>query len=485
MPTQTVPRFPLEHPAFPSFEPVVQNILKAFSRGDYHIYGSSRTKREAFADEEFLKEYLDECHAGFKEGQRLIVEAHLTVHGVLAKIKRSKASAGNKRRRALGKMQAVLKNRQAALRELADAVAWAVVGGAKWMTRRFATNPVPTAIQPDEIASSFEVVSDLNENVATLALLTDITKSYHVGDVIAKELGQPRLRVIEVKSGEVNERLMKVSEDSGATGLSDAVKDSGSSHLAEQARRMSRQRQRLESVQGVLNTGTGFDPATKGNIGIPDDVLEVEEWNAEFLHGLEESDSHDRYFACVDDCLHVMFAKAEGCDLRVVVDEFQDAIVERRRLEDSEHELVRALADEASTSLTDWREGMMLPCATPICCHGLPSHYQLDLMFGRKVVLVHLDLAAFVERAAQRGLHLVLCGRKESADLKSSELVRIGGRVLKADVGSMTVLIGTAIIGRMFFDLLRPESAITLLSHVPAEEEMTKVFKKPGPGEQG
>jgi len=226
---------------------------------------------------------------GFVYAQEKIIKSILSIEDelIILRAEKRKYEKGKHKREIyqdpnyikLSEKEGYLMVQEAAIKEMGNSIAWILFGGARGYLRRCANpNSVHGYLRDKNWKSVMKVVSEINEEPDTFALLSDITSVVGIGDILVWD---PRgIRIIEVKEGKIAQRAIQeipeqkreyfiIPERGEYTNGVPAIENTQS--FIKQIERQSRQAERIHRFKKILLTNEGKDPISGECIRIIDD----------------------------------------------------------------------------------------------------------------------------------------------------------------------------------------------------------------------
>ena len=278
--------FAVDHPSLEPFGPVIRSVVRiAFTGGLQALASAGRTMDAIRVDPRARNRFLRGCHRGYDKAQERIGALVLQIHDDVDATEAQ--AAGFRRDKDLRSTEVetravVLRNRQLALRRVADALLCAITQLETWILKRLILDHRIRDIDPSVVRRMLALARRRNgQTRARFSLVADLTTTVQIGDLveISFDRSKPRWRVIEVKEGRVNELLSEALAQNASSGLADAsvydkIEDALGKGAARQARRMRLQITRLAEVEKIITTDTGLDPALNEPLFmLPDKVV--------------------------------------------------------------------------------------------------------------------------------------------------------------------------------------------------------------------
>lgn len=170
------------------------------------------------------KQFQNKCHEGFKLAQNEIVSSLITIekdtkklNTELKKLKKGKRLTELRQQKNYTQLVKNIQQlifQKAVFEELANVIAWTILGMERTM--------VKALMQPDmhhksllegNISSLIEAAQYYNKNTNKFALITDITSCIGMGDLIIIDTKANKWYLAELKEGKVNDIILKTLKE--------------------------------------------------------------------------------------------------------------------------------------------------------------------------------------------------------------------------------------------------------------------------------
>jgi hypothetical protein len=333
-----------------------------------------------------------------------------------------------------------------------NSVAWQIIQEQLYIARRVFREREPPVIAPRELEALQRAGrSAQGDDFQKFALIADLTTFVQVSDLMLTDPLGDGLGFIEVKSGPANEEALKVvhanDEHDFERELHEFARKHGKKGI-QQIGRILRQMRRMAHVNEVISTGNGTDPDSGYAVHVPDETLQLENYDTELSALLERAHKMGWAIDVIDDALFVgAYAGSSGRLGRAAF---------RVWLE--------AEGWKPGYPATNILQSMYAPLGLPVFSRKLEVEQIFDLLFGRSFILLGLHLDRFIASARKTGLPMRWSTRKEAARLsKRSMGLFVNNCVPIVDREGGPVAVGGGIVDRIFFHGVRPRSVIYLL----------------------
>ena len=367
----------------PALEPVARDLY------DKACCGSKEHWSEGWADSEFKKDpelrnkFLSAAHEGMRAAQDYIVDR------VIAD---SRMSVSEK----------IL------YRSISDSIAWQLIGGQLCYARRLFLGHAQPNLQQSNFRSVVAAAKSIvDKSPDAIPLLSDLTTFVQVGDILSFDPSSG-LSIIEVKQGEVNQRIsnfLNFYSKSGCNRALDYFLSMEGPHTAKQMQRMVRQTGRMSHIVEIIASGTSTDPDSGQIIHIPEEPVPIRDWDEELNAMLRESGERGWALNVIDDCLFV------AC------------YAEESMLKGS-HVIFNLWFDHCGGDPESPRARLIdcihTPTALPMFSRRIPTESMFDLLFGRKQICMALSLDDFMKKCETAGLKVRFGTNRETSRMEQS-----------------------------------------------------------------
>lgn len=359
----------LEH-IFPNVD---ANVMKSLSDCNVDSIGQA-----------ILKQEMARHHSGFKRAQNILIDLILSEQNTARKLKVQSKGTKNRNVKSILKAKLDFCNYKLDVyRHLADTIFWLLIGGKLHLARRFYHN-VPG--EKDLIETNYEsvlsVAKEINATPLNFVLLTDITSYVQLGDLVGIVDG--RHTVIEVKEGKRNHEML--NDIVGMLNSQDELKSKAdrlwskysNSKDAKQLSRMLKQMSTAYAEIGIMNSDKGKDPVSGKNISISTPKLDTEYYDDK-LHLLElQLHKRKRWaYDVVEGCLHIGLYRDQMRGMGPFIFDSLAKDIEHKYIIDAR------LAFKA--------------LGTPIFCWPFSKELIMDIIMGRTLMLMMLDMDKFMK----------------------------------------------------------------------------------------
>jgi len=215
------------------------------------------------------RDFVNKCHEGFKQAQKVIISNLLELEQEIKSAKRELKNfiAMNPHHpqnlpeyKAIEEKIRGLEFQGSSFREAANVMAWNMLGFDQPNIKMFAqANMHQGHISDQNLKSVSTIADEINADENSFALINDLTSILGVGDLLIAQNG--RVELAEVKEGRINELISKLIEENlhnDPEVLNELSKAHGS-YIADQIKRFGKQKETMDAVIEYMNTGIGKD----------------------------------------------------------------------------------------------------------------------------------------------------------------------------------------------------------------------------------
>jgi len=339
-------------------------------------------------------------------------------------------------------------------RGIADSIAWQFLGGQLCHARRLYKGHLQPNLQQSNFESVVAVASAIVEsNKDAMPLLSDLTTFVQVGDILSLDPDASSLSIIEVKEGEVNEKIYEFINfymESGCDRALGYFLFREGPHVAKQLERMLRQMGRMAHVREIMTSGSSIDPDNDQRVVIPEEFIPVGYWDAELNYVFQESEKHGWGLEIIDDCL---FIACYAGDLMLPASHLAFNMW---------FDYCGGTAESPRARLMD---SLIAPLGLPVFLRPIPKENIFDLMFGRKQVCMGINVDALFHKCKQVGLSVRSGTNKETSQIEQAgqKPFRHNGKCVFVGKDGKEMILMDGIFLRAFFHGQTPLSIIESL----------------------
>ncbi len=483
----------------PGYEEFVAALTKiayaACEHGAQAFQALGKSFDDIPGDEELRRQFMAACHEGFDQAQAAIGQLIIELDANLRDAERDRAEARRNHDREKAQDLALridgMTNRQLVLRRIVDYVYFALLNREAHRYKRFFVHRKLQHIDADVLRMALDFARARNaENALRFTLVADLTTGMHMADLVEIDRTdpEPRLDIIELKTGETNRVLLDMLAKTPDRATVNQLNAMGPKAW-EQLDRMVRQHRRLSDAFAVMTTDRGFDTLNQAPIVLSKDPVPVDGFLADLIQVCVEAGKAGVSDRRVDECLSLV-AIREDCGLTVtdglVKHYFYHLNPETRHClllqgGDAAHEEMRRVA-QSGLQFLDLGKFLLRDLFGPGLFATMPTPIALDIVTGKLRLFARFDIARFFALAASQGITLTWGSRRESAEaIRRKVSAPIPGAPGRSSVVHYQIKDqpeGTLLYGfftRPFRDLLRANDLVELIraraAQPPAEDQ--------------
>jgi hypothetical protein len=446
-------------------------------------------------DEELRRQFMAACHEGFDRAQAAIGQLIIELDAGITDAERDRAEArknhDKEKAQDLALRSEGMTNRQLVLRRIVDYIYFALLNREAHRYKRFLVHRKLQNIDADVLRMALDIAKARNaENAFRFTLVADLTTGMHMADLVEIDRTdpEPRLDIIELKTGETNRVLLDMLTKRPDRATVDQLNAMGPKAL-EQLDRMMRQHRRLSDAFTVMTRDRGFDTLNQAPIVLSKDPVPVDGFFADLITVCVEADNAGVSDRRIDECLSLV-AIREDCGLTItdglVKHYFYHLDPETRHClllqgGDAAHEEMGRVA-QSGVQFLDLGKFLLRDLFGPGLFATVPTPIALEIVTGKLRLFARFDIARFFALAATQGITLKWGSRRESAEAirrkVSAPIPGASGRSSVVHYQIKDQPEGTLLYGffiRPFRDLLRASDLVELIraraAQPPAEDQ--------------
>jgi hypothetical protein len=439
------PFVPLAESLSPEFRTFCERLIFLIREN-----GISRLTPNLENREEIL-EFSKYVHEGWKEAQALIIERVLKNLSAISALKADLKNARRARNKDLEKKidnelhARALENR--VMRNMIDSIAWSMLQGETSTIRRLSLKGGHSNFREPNIRDALASLEHFNKSDFEVVICCDLTSFIHVGDLLSFNYLTGQIRFIELKSGSTNAALSKLAQFAVASSceiFEAQAKDTFTPSEGKQFDRIKRQITKGNQVLDILNNEQGTDPNSGANVRLYPTPYAIMSYASDIVECYEQlSDKKSWAITTVDGCLHVGVYN-NPTQAFVAFNGWMDGI-------------------KCTSPVYNITDCIRTLHATPFASLGLPTNLLKQIIKGQIMIVMCLDVRAFVEVANTMFPNLLSYADKKA----SAEADRLHGMPLK--LGNQAIAtasggyVGLGLIDRILFGLRRPQQVIRAL----------------------
>lgn len=394
------------------------------------------------------QEFIKKVHEGWKIAQDHIVDELIIIEETRGENNDLLKEANINKDKVLIKKyleeNEILDFKERVLRKLADSIAWQILKE-NHIVRRFCISKNLQAIQPSNLRREKETIDRYNdENPLSFALLSDITSFIQIGDALIIDFSKGcRRYVVELKDGEINKKIRQAVDSFYETGECERYlenfKKENDAKTVKQFERMMKQDLRGERLTDIIKKGKGIDPV--GNrLEIPDPIFPTKHFEEYIIKLLSEVDTVGYSLGCIDNCLHIGVYSSSHPDPKGIFKCLMESM-------------------NIKYPIYSFRTTLLNQVAFPPFILPMPEEQRFDLVFGRKLILLCLDLDEWMKLGKHFGLDLKWLDRSKSSEVIKklkplSDLIKHENRVIHISYGENELYFGGILLTQVYYEFL-------------------------------
>ncbi|MDD5417204.1 MAG: hypothetical protein PHU12_04500 [Candidatus Aenigmarchaeota archaeon] len=392
----------------------------------------------------------------------------------------------------------------AVLREIANAIAWQILGNDGTKVRALIQGILPGPIQRSDLENTLKTANKLNlEDKTSFALIADITSCIQVGDLLMR-LPTGQFGLCELKDGVVNKNIEDLLETSpvkqAAFDKFNRLADEFGESFVKQFRRVLRQRERMTMALEYINTSVGVDIQCKKPKITDVDPRVTVTYHKEINHLLRKAKKKGEEYLIVDECLMLGVFNTVKLNRSsdVCKKDFQHQVwhtffenwTECPYGKKSDEQKIKKHFEYMLLPAWEMKNKIHTPTHRPLFITGIAEDFVFDILFDRMALFLYFSPQKFVE----------LCKKKEinAAWITGGEYRRIKGEALKNKivlldihdgiirikdrVQDFTQDIGLGMLYKIVYEFERPSSVVEAIKEdlLTLPERLKKLDKEPG-----
>lgn len=437
-----------------------------------------------FIDDRHRRKFFTACHRSFEKAQNEMI---LLIQEMRENPEKDEAE----------KIELVI-------RKIADAIAFMMFQTHTHLMRRLSIHTTAPAIDIETLKRAQLEANKLNHvNRQSFALLADLTTFIHIADILRLDVRSPaKISLIELKSGKVNEILLSALETykPDPSSLERIASDPAiQEHHRGQAKRIVKQRIRVQRFEDIIQNEEGIDPSLGVPIKLSGPMIQNRPFDS-VLDELCDSAKKSGYGgATVDGCLHIgagydpdlTHSKKRAFDS---INHVLNAALQDRPegFEAIQKEVVEAVGidrDDNYKIIDLFANNLHSMATRPFLFWQIKRQHLNDLISGKLRLIAVFDLQKFVWLARREGANVKFASRSETekakVKLQTINVMTFGHRAITYPYGEMEAYFSTGLFGRIINELMRPLQLIREMMIPDADEikEFTAWAKRSGTGD--
>ncbi len=361
-------------------------------------YGIDRVKPNN-DDKLVMYSFFLKVHEGWKEVQNNCIQMMCKIDDTRKRNKKIFSDCGNDKavRNKFKEISERLKFQESICRSFMDAIIWTIFSFKEYILRRYCTNAQWPIFNKLTIFNHLKYIDTINRDPSKLAILTDLSKFFHIGDYIQIDLSaDKKVSIVEIKEGSRNSEIIEAIQyyESTKCGIGMHSKtitwDSG---MWEQYNRILKQKDKASNVQKIIRTNRGIDPITKKEIRLSKDETITEVYLRD-VYKLCDKISKKEWAICeIDECLYLGMYKNEK-NIPLAFNIWMELI-------------------KNDSPIIDYYQSFLFQMAKPMFSSLLPYDIT-NYLAKRKIVLkISIDIRKMIKVCQKNGIIIELLNASE------------------------------------------------------------------------
>jgi len=410
--------------------------------------------------------FISSVHKGFNLAQQNVIaclrKILLEQKQVKLNIKKANVEKSKSDKAKLNEQLHKLKYQEHVLRRIIDSIAWQMLQYDLTSIRRLYHSHSLIDITDSNIESCIRASEKIaNDNPLHFALINDISSFIQVGDLTLCKYGES-ISFIELKEGIVNEKVYKVLdsfvENKCERFLYYSLLNEGDKFKEQFMRNIKQIKSSNDTIHSI-NTGEGFSPHYGVNVTTFQGTLELDNFEAEMIELINICKKKNYAISVIEGCLLVGVYNTQKFPSNVFDYWVKDLEIE--------------------TPIYDLRQNFFDPFAYPIFLHNFHTKDLIDIVSGRMVIKMTIDIKAWLSTFEKEGYEYRWMTAKETARSNSkanrnAKIFTINKRGIEIKKGAFSVALGGGLFIRMFTRFNTPSSIKQYLietgKHIAANE---------------
>ncbi|PKQ89425.1 hypothetical protein CXK86_20480 [Paenibacillus sp. BGI2013] len=401
-------------------------------------------------------EFISKVHKGFMQAQNLILQ-NLLLLGEEKKKTKERIKELNKLRedkdiiQVLKEKVQIIEYQENVLRKVADTIAWQILKSDITVIRRLYNFSAQVEIYNSNLEHDLEVVQEIFEtDNERFPLITDITSFIQVGDLLIRD--RDKINILELKEGKVNEQISDILKEhlevqSGERKLYYELENKDDKFRKQFLRYVKQEATALNTIQ-IINEGEGTDSLGR-NIKIIDNVFYTEHFTDTIQSMLEEVNKKNYSINYIEDCLAVGVYNSTKIPMHYAFDAWKKGI-------------------GIDFPTVDIRGFFNNPVGHPLFLHPFNIDDKVKLVTGEKLILMSLNIHAWLKKFEGKNVNARLLSKKETAKFnntpKHSKAFEYNGQAIEIEQGNIKQIVFGGIFERMFNQFQKPSSLVDFIS---------------------
>ena len=408
-----------------------------------------------------VKEFYSKVHKGFYYAQDQVLELLPSIiyekKDLKNKIKLARKNRDKKDELSLQKTLQTVTFQEVVLRKTMDSIAWQFLQFEPAYARRLYCNEQPIDITDSNLESELIFIEHYKkENPDGFALISDLTSFVQISDIITSNYGDP-VQFIELKEGKINKKVFEIVQEAIKNPCPQYINqklEKENPKFKEHFIRTAKQVIKNYTVVNTIKTGKGTDIATNCNVILHDAISSPNSFSSKIFELSEKCNEKGYAITTIEDCLMIGIYDTEKFPSFVF-----DYWMKLLNFNDKIYNL---------------RSSFYNPTAFPIFLFGFPNKFIIDLIAGKRVVKMALDIDKWLKKLEKVGASYRLLSPKETKRIEQEDkgkiiLLRKDNRFIEIKYKSQSILLGGGLLSKIFTHFFTPNSIC---------DELLEILKK-------
>lgn len=434
--------------------------------GIQHVGFEVDNQNKFAKDADKMDEFFTQVHKGFFAAQEIVC---YLLKKILLEQKRLKATLAEVRRQRKKEEEATVKQslkkaeyQEHVLRKVMDSIAWQLFHYDLSTMRRLYCGETLIDITDSNLDSELLFIEHFqNKEPTGFALISDLTSFIQIGDIVT--VGKDcEVCISELKEGVVNDEVFGLIEEVSKTQCPKHLQyalENKDEKFVKQFKRTIKQIHKSSQTYKTITTGYGTDLLTGQKVRIIQDEIELNNY-ADIVSDLSKNCYKKGYsISVIENCL-LIGVYDTGKFPSQVFDMWSKSL-------------------KIKMPIYDIRTSFYDPLSYPIFLHSFSDTFIVDLILGKKVIKMTLDIERWLETFKEDGCNVKWLSKKETARLNSkmkgsNKIFDIDGQGVEIEKDGTTIEIGQGIFSRMFTSFTTPSS---IKKYLMATLDQSKNYK--------
>ena len=370
----------------------------------------------------------------------------------------------------------ILNREEAILRRLADSLAWVLLGSRRWEIRRLWQGGRPPSLATSNVPSLEKVLDTIRPDELQFALMSDLTSSIQLGDLVWTNYRSGQTSLVEVKEGATNFEILEFMKSFQQTGCVRALqffKAERTESEFKQFERVLRQHKRMSQAAHFTENDSGIDPRTGERMLLSKDVFPLEFYEEELSSALLDALATGSSSFVIDECLQVIAHRRDTLEGQAFHAEVahsaghflsDECLIEH--LEESEQDTGVFRWDRLPSEPWELSRNLYTPDIQPLFLMNVPPEALRAVAFGHLRVAFILDVTRWMKLIEAQGVKVNLedPSKREKASQHHKLMLLHQEKYIAVTNGAFEVRLGSGYKVRMALEAARPASLAKMIA---------------------